>query len=102
MKLQASIVVRAALGSDQDCAVAIPVMGPTPAGYLAAVADGAGGTGAGAIASGRLVDFLTKCGPGSTDWFDALLAFDDELSARRSGGQTTGVVAFVDQDRISG
>jgi serine/threonine protein phosphatase PrpC len=103
LNLEASIAVRAALGSDQDCAVAIPVMGPTRRGYLAAVADGAGGTGSGAVASGRLVDFVTKCGSGSTDWFDALLAFDDELSAGRSGGQTTAVVAFVHTDgRIEG
>jgi serine/threonine protein phosphatase PrpC len=67
------------------------------------VADGAGGTGSGAAASSRLIEFATKRGAASTDWFDALLAFDDELSARRSGGQTTGVVAFVHNDgRIVG
>jgi serine/threonine protein phosphatase PrpC len=103
MNLQASIAVRAATGSDQDRAVAVPTAEPSSGGYLAAVADGAGGTGSGAVASGRLVDFVTECRAGSTDWFNALLAFDDELSAGRSGGQTTGVVAFVHSDgRIEG
>jgi serine/threonine protein phosphatase PrpC len=67
------------------------------------VADGAGGTGSGGAASSRLIEFATKHGAASTDWFDTLLAFDDELSARGSGGQTTGVIAFVHGDgRIEG
>ena len=71
-------------------------------GYLVAVADGAGGTGNGAAAAERLIAALTKLATGaaSTDWFGALCAIDDELSA--SGGQTTGIVAFVDRDRIIG
>jgi serine/threonine protein phosphatase PrpC len=69
---------------------------------VVAVADGAGGTGNGAAAAERLIAALTKLagGAASTDWFDALCAFDDELSP--SGGQTTGVVAFIDSDRIVG
>jgi len=82
---------------------AVPITELTPGAYLVAVADGAGGTGSGGAASTRFVDFVTKGGRGSTDWFDALLEFDDELSARRSGGQTTGVAAFVHSDgRIIG
>lgn len=67
-----------------------------------AVADGAGGTGNGAAAAERLIAALIKLvgGAASTDWFDALCAFDDELSA--SGGQTTGIVAFIDSSRIVG
>ena len=38
----------------------------------------------------------------SSDWFDALCAFDDELSSRGSGGQTTAVVASVDGSRVVG
>ena len=103
MNLEVAVAVRGAPGSDQDRAVAVPIGRPTPGAYLAAVADGAGGTGSGGAASTRFVDFVTKCGPGSTDWFDVLLAFDGELSARRSGGQTTGVVALVHSDgRIIG
>jgi serine/threonine protein phosphatase PrpC len=103
MNLEASIAVRGAPGSNQDRAVAVPITDATPGAYLAAVADGAGGTGSGGAASSRLIEFAKKRGAASTDWFDALLAFDDELSAHRSGGQTTGVVAFVHKDgRIVG
>ena len=75
---------------------------PTGGGYLVAVADGAGGTGNGAAAAERLITALTKLAgaAASTDWFDTLCAIDDELSA--SGGQTTGVVAFIDSDRVVG
>ena len=69
-----------------------------------AVADGAGGTGSGAAAAERLVELVAKLADGAstTDWFAALCAFDDELSSRGSGGQTTAVVAFVDGSRIVG
>jgi serine/threonine protein phosphatase PrpC len=75
---------------------------PTRDGCLVAVADGAGGTGNGAGAAEGLIAALTKLAgyAASTDWFDALCVLDDELSA--SGGLTTGVVAFVDDDRIRG
>jgi serine/threonine protein phosphatase PrpC len=67
-----------------------------------AIADGAGGTGNGADAAERLIAALTKLAgyAASTDWFDTLCALDDEVSA--SGGQTTGVVAFTDGNRITG
>jgi PPM family protein phosphatase len=87
--------------SGQDRAIALPTEGR---GYVVAVADGAGGTGGGAAAAERLIAVLTKMtekAP-STDWFAALCTFDDELSARPSGGQTTAVVAFVDHDRVVG
>ena len=86
--------------SGQDRAIAIPAAG----GYLVAVADGAGGTGGGAVAAERLIAFVTKLSQeaASTDWFDALCAFDDELSARPMSGQTTGIVAFIDSERVRG
>jgi len=84
--------------SGEDRAIAIPTAG----GYLVAVADGAGGTGRGAVAAERLIAFVTKLSQeaASTDWFDALCAFDDELSARPMSGQTTGIVAFIDGERV--
>jgi PPM family protein phosphatase len=86
--------------SGQDRAIAIPTAG----GYLVAVADGVGGTGGGAVAAERLIAFVSRLmeEASSTDWFDALCAFDDELSARPSSGQTTGIVAFIDSERVRG
>jgi PPM family protein phosphatase len=77
---------------------------PTAQGYLLALADGVGNSGAGATAAEYVVAALTKLAPaaGSTDWFEALCALDDELSLRGSGGQTTGVVASGDSSRIVG
>src|ERR1700692_574760 len=77
--------------SGQDRAIAIPAAG----GYLVALADGAGGTGNGAAAAECLIAFVTKVSKeaASADWFAALCAFDDELSARPMSGQTTGIVA---------
>jgi PPM family protein phosphatase len=54
------------------------------------------------VKSARLIEFATKRRVASTDWFDALLAFDDELSACRSGGETTAVVATIEHYRICG
>jgi serine/threonine protein phosphatase PrpC len=86
--------------SGQDRAIAIPAAG----GYLVGVADGAGGTGGGAAAAERLITFLTKLSQEapSGDWFGALCTLDDELSSHASGGQTTGIIAFVDSDRVVG
>jgi PPM family protein phosphatase len=96
--VEAAVRVSPASGPGEDRAVAVP----TGDGYLVAVADGAGGTGNGAAAAERLVTALTKLAgvAASTDWFDALCAIDDEVLG--SGGQTTGVVAFIDSDRIIG
>jgi serine/threonine protein phosphatase PrpC len=71
---------------------------------MTAVADGAGGTGGGSAAADSLIAFLSSLtqGAASTDWFAALCKFDEDLAARRSGGQTTGVVAFVSGDRVIG
>jgi serine/threonine protein phosphatase PrpC len=77
---------------------------PAAGGCLVALADGAGGTGGGAAAAERLITFVTKLSQeaASTDWFEALCAFDDELSARPMSGQTTGIVAFIDNERVRG
>ena len=98
--MEAAIRVLAASGSGEDRAIAIPSAG----GYLVAVADGAGGTGDGAAAADGLIEFVSKLtkSAASTDWFDALCTFDDQLSARRSGGHTTGVVAFVSSGQVLG
>jgi PPM family protein phosphatase len=98
--VEAAIKVLSASGSGQDRAIAVPSEG----GYLVAVADGAGGVGDGAAAADGLIEFVSKLtkAAASTDWFDALCTFDDELSGRRWGGQTTGVVAFVSGDRVLG
>ena len=86
--------------SGQDRAIAIPAAG----GYLVALADGAGGTGNGAVAAECLIAFVTKLSQeaASADWFAALCAFDDELSARPMSGQTTGIVAFIDSEHVRG
>ena len=99
-KLLVEAAIKVLPESGQDRAIAMPTAG----GYLVAVADGAGGTGGGAAAAERLIAALTKLteSADSRDWFAALCTFDDELSARPSGGQTTGVVAFVDDDRVVG
>lgn len=98
--MEVAVRVLAASAYGEDRALALPTAG----GYLVAVADGAGGTGNGAAAADRLIAFISKLveAAESTDWFDALCSFDDELSAGRSGGQTTGVVAFVTADRVVG
>jgi PPM family protein phosphatase len=86
--------------SGQDRAIAIPTAG----GYLVAVADGAGGTGGGPVAAECLIAFVSRLTEkaASTDWFDALCAFDDELSARPLSGHTTGIVAFIGSERVIG
>jgi serine/threonine protein phosphatase PrpC len=86
--------------SGQDRAIAIPAAG----GYLVCVADGAGGTGNGAVAAERLIAFVTKLSQeaASADYFAALCAFDDELSTHALGGQTTGIIAFIDSERVRG
>ena len=98
--MQAVVRVLAAGGSGEDRALALPAAG----GYLVSVADGAGGTGNGAAAADRLIAFISELtdAAASTDWFDALCSFDDEIWGRRSGGETTGVVAFVTAERIVG
>jgi serine/threonine protein phosphatase PrpC len=98
--VEAAVRVLPASGAGEDRAIAVP----TPGGYVVAVADGAGGTGGGAAAADSLIAFLSKLAEGaaSIDWFAALCKFDDELAARRSGGQTTGVVAFVNGDCVLG
>jgi serine/threonine protein phosphatase PrpC len=98
--VEAAVKVLLASGAGEDRAIAVPTAG----GYMVAVADGAGGTGGGSAAADSLIAFLSKltAGAASTDWFSALCKFDDELAARRSGGHTTGVVAFVKDDSVIG
>jgi serine/threonine protein phosphatase PrpC len=98
--VEAAVAVLQASGFGADRALAVP----TAQGYLLSVADGVGNSGAGATAAEYLVAALTKLAPaaGSTDWFEALCALDDDLSSRGSGGQTTAVVAYVDSSRVVG
>jgi serine/threonine protein phosphatase PrpC len=98
--VEAAIEVLPASGAGEDRAIAVSTAG----GYMVAVADGAGGTGDGAAAADSLIAFLSKLTEkaGATDWFAALCTFDDDLAARPSGGQTTGVVAFINVDSVIG
>jgi serine/threonine protein phosphatase PrpC len=98
--VEAAVVVLPASGAGQDRALAVPTSG----GYVVAVADGAGGTGSGAAAAERLVALVAQrvAEAASTDWFDALCAFDDELSSQGSDAQTTALVASVDGSRVVG
>lgn len=98
--MQAVVRVLAASASGEDRALALPTEG----GYLVSVADGAGGTGNGAAAADRLIAFISRLADRAVtaDWFDALCSFDDELSGRLSGGETTGAVAFATAERIVG
>lgn len=99
-KLLVETAIKVLPATGQDRAIALPAAG----GYLVAVADGAGGTGGGAAAADRLIVALSKLTTeaASTDWWTVLLEFDEELAARRFGGETTAVVAFVDGDRVRG
>ncbi|HZC87277.1 MAG TPA: hypothetical protein VE266_09815, partial [Steroidobacteraceae bacterium] len=67
---------------------------PTAAGYLVAVADGAGGTGNGGVAAQRLVKGLADLADtaASEDWFTVLLKLDEEILERRRGGQTRALL----------
>jgi serine/threonine protein phosphatase PrpC len=98
--MKAAVIVLSASGRGQDRALSLPLA----PGYLVAIADGAGGTGGGAAAAQGLIDFVSgmSARAASTDWFAALCTFDQSLSAQSSGGQTTGVVAFVAGERIVG
>jgi serine/threonine protein phosphatase PrpC len=98
--VEAAVVVLPASGAGQDRALAVPISG----GYVVAVADGAGGTVSGAAAAERLVALVAQrvLEAASTDWFEILCSFDDDLSSRGSGGQTTAVVAYVDSSRVVG
>jgi serine/threonine protein phosphatase PrpC len=84
----------------QDRAMATPV----PGGYLVALADGAGGTGNGAVAAERLMTCVAKLAQNaaSSDWFEILCEFDYELSTGRSGGETTGVIALINGVGVRG
>jgi serine/threonine protein phosphatase PrpC len=99
-KLLVEAAIKVLPASGQDRAIALPTAG----GYLVAVADGAGGTGGGAVVADLLIVALSKITTEavSMDWWTVLLEFDEELAARRSGGETTAVVAFVDGDRVRG
>jgi serine/threonine protein phosphatase PrpC len=84
----------------EDRAIVLPLAG----GCLVALADGAGGTGDGAAAAQAFIASamgLVELGT-SADWFAALCAFDEELSLGGSGCQTTGIVAWVNGEQVSG
>ena len=94
--LKAAALVLPASG--QDRALALPLA----AGYLVAVADGAGGTGRGAQAAQRVIAGLELAqGCVSAQEFCQLLhSLDLELA--HSGGESTAVVARVEHDRVIG
>jgi PPM family protein phosphatase len=98
--VEATLKVLPASGSGEDRAVAVPTSG----GYVVAVADGAAGTSSGAVAAERVIALVNKRSrdASSTDWFEAFLELDDELSRGGSGGQTTAAVACVSGNRIAG
>jgi serine/threonine protein phosphatase PrpC len=98
--VEAAVAVLQASGLGADRALAVP----TAQGYLLALADGAGNSGSGAVAAERVVQCVAELteDAGSADWFDVLLALDDELSRSGSGGQTTAAVACVSGNRITG
>lgn len=69
-----------------------------------AVADGAGGTGNGGAAADHLIKGLGQLTDtaASEDWFSVLLKLDEEILELHPGSQTTGVVAYVNHDRVVG
>jgi PPM family protein phosphatase len=98
MEVAVAVLQASGLGADRALAV------PTAQGYLLALADGAGNSGSGAVAAEQLVGLVAKLmeHAAATDWFEILCSFDDDLSSRGSGGQTTAVVAYVDSSRVVG
>ncbi len=38
----------------------------------------------------------------TADWFEVLLEFDYELCVGRSNGETTGVIAYIDEEGVRG
>ena len=84
----------------EDRALAVHVAG----GCLVGLADGAGGTGNGTFAAELLMSCVTKLAraAATADWSAALRAFDHDLSTHRDGGQTTGILAFVDEATVRG
>ena len=83
--------------SGQDRALALPQAGAS----VVAVADGAGGTAHAAAAAQRVIERVREAPPCTTaaGWCQLLLELDQELSG--SGGETTAVVARVDE-RVTG
>jgi PPM family protein phosphatase len=79
----------------EDRAIAIPIDG----GIVIAVADGAGGTGNGAVAAQAIID-VVAADPSVSDWAAALVDLDDP--ARLGGGQATAVIATVTTRGIVG
>jgi serine/threonine protein phosphatase PrpC len=68
-----------------------------------AVADGAGGSGRGAHAAERLIRLIELRGDSeSLDVMALLTHCDSELRREAAGGETTAVVAVVDESGVSG
>jgi serine/threonine protein phosphatase PrpC len=66
------------------------------------VADGAGGSGAGASAAQTVCDVVVAQPYGARPWTDVLREIDGQLSRSATGGQTTAVVLDVFDSTIMG
>jgi serine/threonine protein phosphatase PrpC len=97
--MQVSVAIESAPRGDQDRAVAFSVAD----GVLLALADGAGGISGGAKAAQAFIDRVSRIAQTvPSDWSLVLREIDRALVSDPSGGQTTGVVAFVRAGRIVG
>jgi PPM family protein phosphatase len=76
---------------------------PTNRGFVAVVADGAGGMGGGAEAATTLCDLASRCaGEREVSWVTFLLDVDEHLSHSSSGGQTTAVIVEAVDGQLVG
>ena len=94
-----AIRLEAARTARQDRAAAFPFA----AGHLLVVADGAGGVAGGAEAARPVIDTLRGLDPVRPhDWAEVLRQIDLSLSSAARSGETTAVVASVNDDEIVG
>jgi serine/threonine protein phosphatase PrpC len=84
-------------GAGQDRAAVVRVA----EGVVIALADGAGGTGHGAVAAQAVIEAVTQGAPAGRAWWELLEALDRD-GARLGHGQTTAVVLSVTPRAIMG
>ncbi|MGE0867533.1 MAG: PP2C family serine/threonine-protein phosphatase [Kofleriaceae bacterium] len=84
-------------GAGQDRAAVFE----TNDGVVIVVADGAGGTGSGAVAAQGVVDAVRDAAANASGWSSLLLDLD-RSSTRLGGGQTTAVIVSVTGTGIAG